>query len=246
MRWPVQCSLVAILTVAVLSAAHAAGREKKPPVLTRVETLTYTLNLQGREVGGESVKCSVYDNNTIVYNGENRMELSAEAKVSVKTEMVLDEETRFLRTFHMSKDNPQNIEHEVSVDMFANVAVMYTRVNETDETLRIVLPIGTAIIDGQTLHLFNQLVFWYNLDVGGPQVFNTLDATTRQVGTTVLRRVSDMEIEIMGEQRNTTFLSVTRQNIPAELYVDESKRIVKAVLNSLEYVLTDYSEETVN
>ena len=86
----------------------------------------YVVTQEEQEVGRESVTRRTFDDNTIRFDAETTIRNVA-ATFVVKSQLTIEEESYFPRAYRADKTvtQPQEeIAHAITVDMFANVAVL--------------------------------------------------------------------------------------------------------------------------
>ena len=120
-------SLIAALLLAATPALAAPPMHPtKEPSVVSTARAKYTLVQGDQEVGHESVTRRTLDNNTIRFEAEDVVK-NPGVTMTVKSELVVEEESIFPRSYRAAKTitQPTDVfEHVVTVDMYANVAVL--------------------------------------------------------------------------------------------------------------------------
>ncbi len=246
--WRNTCrSLVAATILAAAAFAMGAPmRTVKEAALLSTERATYIIEQEGQDVGKESVVRRVYDNNTIRFEVEHLLRNPAVTMAS-KGELVLEEESYFPRSYRAQKTitHPDDeFQHNVSVDMFANVAVLSSEIRGQKNTRRAVVPAGIAIQEVGTVYQWHQVLFWVDPAGQGRQKFQWLDPGSGVVESGEIYVAEPATIVVLGKKSAVTVYKAERERLgPATIYVDAKKRIVKVEQNMMTYRLDQWSEE---
>ena len=135
--------------------------------------------------------------------------------------------------------------HTITVDMFANVAVLGSELRGSKDSRRIVVPAGRRDPRGGRC-----CTRGINCCSGSTrrndarQRFQWLDPSSGDVDTGEMYSRAETTIDVLGKKTKVTVYKAERQRLgPATLYVDAKKRIVKAEQNMLTYRLDEWSEE---
>ena len=226
-------------------AAPPMHATKEPSVVSTARA-KYTIVQEDREVGHESVMRRVFDNNTIRFEAEDVVTNPA-VTMTVKSEMLLEEESYFPRSYRAEKTIAQPTDtfvHTITVDMFANVAQLGSELRGTKDSRRIVVPAGIAIQEVGMVYPWYQLLFWVDPTNDARQRFQWLDPSSGAVDTGEMYVTGQTTIDVLGKKTKVTVYKAERQRLgSATLYVDAKKRIVKAEQNMLTYRLDEWSEE---
>jgi hypothetical protein len=226
-------------------AAPPMHATKEPSVVSTARA-KYTIVQEDQEVGHESMTRRVFDNNTIRFEAED-MVTNPVVTMTVKSEMVLEEESYFPRFYRAEKTIAQPTDtfvHTITVDMFANVAQLGSELRGTKDSRRVVVPAGTAIQEVGMLYPWYQLLFWIDPTSDARQRIQWLDPSSGAVDTGEMYVTGQTTIVVLGKKTKVTVYKAERQRLgAATLYVDAKKRIVKAEQNMLTFRLDEWSEE---
>jgi hypothetical protein len=160
---------------------------------------------------------------------------------------VLEEESYFPRSYRAEKTITQpddEFQHNVSVDMVANVAVLGSEIRGQKNTRRAVVPAGIAIQEVGTVYQWHQVLFWVDPAGQGRQKFQWLDPGSGAVESGEIYVAEPATIVVLGKKTAVTVYKAERERLgPATIYVDAKKRIVKVEQNMMTYRLDQWSEE---
>jgi hypothetical protein len=199
-----------------------------------------------QEVGHESVTRRTLDNNTIRFEAEDVVK-NPGVTMTVKSELVVEEESYFPRSYRAAKTitQPTDVfEHVVTVDMYANVAVLGSELKGSKDTRRVVVPAGTAISEVGMLYPWYQLLFWIDPTSDVRQRIQWIDPGSAVIDKGEMYAAGQSTIDVLGKKTKVTVYKAERERLgEATLYVDAKKRIVKAEQNMVTYRLVEWSEE---
>jgi hypothetical protein len=231
--------------VFVAGSLAGAGQQKRPRQLVRAETDTYVILQADQEVGRENVVRSDYDDNSIQFDAEIGMQMAHGALIKTVSNLLLEEDSHFPLNYRMERNVEQetmSIEQVTAIEMFANVAVITSEMQGTEQVLRKVLPTGTAVVDMMAAHHYYQPLYWYNKDDGGVQIFNVLDPLTRQQYSASLRLQQEETIEVGGRRIEAERYEYKRNQLTAQVWVDADNRIVKVEQGFMVFLLEKQAE----
>lgn len=207
----------------------------------------YVIVQEDQEVGRESVTRRIFDDNTIHFDAENTIRNVA-VTLTIKSRLTIEEESYFPRAYRADKTITQpdkEMEHAITVDMYANVAVLGSELSGRKDSRRVVVPAGTAIQEVGLLYPWYQLLFWIDPQTDGRQRIQWLDPSSGKVESGELYVDGEEILDVSGKKTRVTVYKAERERLgPATLYVDERRRIVKAEQNMSVYRLEKWSEET--
>jgi hypothetical protein len=221
-----------------------ATKEAGVVVTARAE---YVVVQEDQEVGRESVTRRTFDDNTIRFDAETTIR-SVAVTYTITSRLTIEEESYFPRTYRAEKKIAQpgeEVVHTVTVDMYANVAVLGSELRGLASTRRVVVPAGTAVQEVGLLYPWYQLLFWVDPEAGGRQPIQWLDASSGKVESGEVYIAGEETIDVLGKKTRVTVYKAERERLgPATLYVDGKGRIVKAEQNLSVYRLREWSEES--
>jgi hypothetical protein len=207
----------------------------------------YAIVQEGQEAGRESVTRRTFDDNTIHFDAENTIRNVA-VTLTIKSRLTIEEESYFPRAYRADKIIAQpgeEMEHAITVDMYANVAVLGSELRGRKDSRRVVVPVGTAIQEVGMLYPWYQLLFWIDPKADGRQRIQWLDPSTGKVESGELYVAGEETLDVLGKKTRVTVYKAERERLgPATLYVDQKRRIVKAEQNMSIYRLEKWSEES--
>jgi hypothetical protein len=236
-------TLLFATTVAI--AAPPMHPTKEPSVVATVRS-TYAIIQADQQVGHETTTRRVFDNNTIRFEAETVVQNGA-VMLTNRSNLTIEEESYFPRAYRADKTIKQPQEefvHTLTVDMFANLAVLGSELRGAKDTRRVVVPTGTAIQEVGLLYPWYQLLFWVDPANEGRQRIQWLDPTSGAIDAGELFAAGRETIDVLGKKTPVTVYKAERERLgAATLYVDAKKRIVKAEQNMMIYRLDEWSEE---
>jgi len=220
--------------------------ERKPRTLTFERHATYQLVRGEQTVGTERVVAKTYSDNTIEFEVYSRQVYPGEAEVEQRSELVVEEESYFPRQYNKLKEMraPKGgFTHEVSITMYANLAEVRTKLETSETTRRVVLPTGAAFIETGMVHHLEQLLFWYDREVGGRQNFDVFEVDQTRPEPATLRKVEDTTVAVVDEEVSAEKFVLEREKIDTTFYVDAKGRIVRVEYFGQYFELTDWAEK---
>jgi hypothetical protein len=222
----------ALLVPVVAMTPH----QKKPVKLTKTQRTEYRIMQDKKEMGREAVEKKVFDNNTIVLNIDATMSYGAGVTMKQHAELTVEEESYFPRTLHIHKSVSQldghTFDHDINVEMFANVAVASSALGGQSNSRRVVVPTGVAIADLGVLAYWYQTLFWYDRDTGGGQRFQFLDPISVTVSSGEMKLDGETTIPVLGKKTRVSVFKLERERLgPATLWVDKNGTIVRGEQN---------------
>jgi molybdopterin converting factor small subunit len=234
---------------AVLSGAAGQPATKMKPVerreIVRTVESRYAIYQGDEEVGSETALRNDFNDNSVQFLSESKTELAQGTKTEMKTDLVLEQESFFPMSYEMTKHVVRgDFEYEVHtrIEWFSNVAVAYKTSGGVLDTMRTVLPSGSAVLDMSLAHQLYVPLYWYDLEVGGVQNFNVVDPLTLRQFSATLRLQTGETIVVNGENVETERYEFTRDKQVFKIYVDEGGRIVKLDQGFLVFELAEWSE----
>lgn len=249
--WPSMCHsprlfLFALLVASPAIAAPPMHATKEASVVTTARA-EYVVVQEDQEVGTESVTRRIFDDNTIRFDAETTIRNVA-VTYTINSSLTIEEESYFPRAYRAEKKIAQPDEemvHTVTVDMYANVAVLGSELRGLASTRRVVVPAGIAVTEVGLLYPWYQLLFWVDPEAPGRQPIQWLDASSGKVESGEVYIAGEETIDVLGKKTRVTVYKAERERLgPATLYVDGKGRIVKAEQNLSVYRLREWSEES--
>jgi hypothetical protein len=181
-----------------------------------------------------------------VIQGNVLLEPGPNVRVNEKIDLTLEEESYFprsLQSVRTMSHGSESFDHKVSVEMFANVAVIGSEIRGVADTRRIVVPTGLAIQGIGALLYWYQTLFWYDKELGGRQRFQWLDPVTGNVGSGEIRLVREETLKVLGKKTKVAVFSAEREGMDeAALYVNAKGLIVKCEQNMSTFELVAQSD----
>ncbi len=206
----------------------------------------YTMVQDAQEIGHELVARRVFDDNTIHFESESVLRNAAVTLIN-KSTLVIEEESYFPRSYRADKTFKQPTEefvHVITVDMYANVAVMGSELRGSKDARRVVVPAGTAILEVGQVYAWYQLLFWIDPTGAARQKIQWLDPASGAIDEGEMYIAGEETIDVLGKKTKVTVYKAERERLgPATLYVDAKKRIVKAEQNMMIFRLDQWTEE---
>jgi hypothetical protein len=236
--------VVALAAAAVWPGPAPAGgvHQRTQASVTSTERCEYRI-LQGKEEKGrEIVEKRVFSNNTVAFLIEATMTYGPGLTMSQHIELTVEEESFFPRTLHIRKQVMQpdstSFEQRVDVELFSNVAVVTSRLNNQENSRRVVVPTGLAMSDVGVLGYLYQFLFWYDRESGGGQRFEWLDPVTVNINGGEIKWAKEETIPVLGKKTRVDVFMLERDKIgPATVWVDARGDIVRGEQNQFVFEL---------
>lgn len=235
------CALCALVSAVFASV----NREKRPRQLVRAMTFTYSITQADQEIGNETFTRTEYDDNSLFFKATVKMQMAHGADITTDSELLLEEESHFPLEYHSTRNIKQatvEFTQVADIEMVSNVAMIHSVVRDVEQSTRMVLPTGTAIVDMNSVFHFYQPLYWYNRERAGVQSFNVLDPMTKTHYSASLRYQEEETLDIAGIQTQTSRYEYSRDKIKALISVDADGRIVRVEQGFMIFELTDWSE----
>jgi len=220
-------------------------RERRVRTLLSETRALYRLYYKGSEVGTEKMVRRLYDDNTIVYEGDVDVQMSADVHTAEKGTLVLEEESHFPRSYRVDRvmeSGGKSLETHIDVQMFANVARRIQTIGDATEKRNVVLPTGTPLIGTNVVYPVYQLLFWYDRERGGRQSFEVFEVSHRETERVVLSLEGQDSVAFDGGDVETDVYLMDLPTHPVRYYVDRSGRIIAADLGFLRAELVEWAE----
>lgn len=241
-----QAAVWAAIACATVTLAATPMHEQKAVKLLATSKSTFRIIQGDHEVGKESFERRTYSNNTIVIQGNVTLEPGPDMRVNDKIDLTLEEESYFPRSLQSVRTvtrGSESFDHKISVDMFANVAVIGSEVRGLSETRRVIVPTGLAVQSVGPVLYWYQTLFWYDRELGGRQRFQWLDPLTGAVGSGEIRLLREDTLKVMGKKTKVSVFSAEREGMDeAALYVNAKGLIVKCEQNLSTFELVEQSD----
>ena len=231
------------LVLGALAPARGEGpHQRRPASLTSTQRAEYRIVQNDEEKGRETIEKQVFNNNTVVFHIEASMSYGPGVRMTQLIELLLEEESYFPRTLHVSKtvEQPdgQSFEHLIDLEMISNVAVVSSRINNQEGSRRAVVPTGVSVFDVGVLGYFYQTLFWYDRATGGAQRYEWLDPISVTISAGELKLEKEDTITVMGKKKKVSVYTIEREKLgAATLWVDEQGTIVRGEQNYFVYEL---------
>ena len=181
--------------------AALVGAEKTKLPLPTVESAvegTYEVWRSGEHVGVEEFVRTILSSNTVILESVYEVVETGGEIVSGNNRLEFEEDSGFPRhyyTYRLMRKPDEEFVREVTVEMFANVAVLTERENERESRRTLTLPTGCLFIEGNIAHQVSVVFNRYNPTVGGKQSFNAFDPLGGET--------TDVAVEYMGDSTST-------------------------------------------
>ncbi len=235
------------------AALSATMREEPQKVLMRVQKGTYKVlqkigqDTIPKEIGTEAFTKSYYNNNTIVLESSVELDYQFTGSLSSKfktiTQLEIEGETSFPRRYEMRKEI-KGADQKLTVEMFANIAVITFQMNAQEEKSKYVIPTGALFIESNLIHQYALLLNRYVSNVPGTQNVTIFNPSSRRVESATIEYVGEHMIYIDGESKKIKLYKIGIKKIPEmRLYVNEDGIIVKADNGVQQYTLLGFEEE---
>jgi hypothetical protein len=240
----------AILVLAAVSALPLHGAEgphkRRDATVTSTQRTEFRILQDKAEKGRETVEKKVFSNNTVLFTMDTSMMYGPGLTMSQHIELLVEEESFFPRSLHVVKNIMQpdstSFEHRIDVEMYSNVAVVSSVINNQAGSRRVVVPTGIAVSDVGVLGYLYQTLFWYDREMGGGQRFEWLDAISSTVNGGELKLEKEETIAVMGKKTKVSVFNVEREKYgAAKVWVDSKGTIVRGEQNFLIYELVKKS-----
>jgi hypothetical protein len=233
------------LCVFVSAVFADVNRQKRSRQPVRAVTFTYSITQADQVIGNETFTRTEYDDNSLFFKATAEMNMTHGADITTSSELLLEEQSHYPLEYHVTRNIKQatvDFVQETDITMVSNVAVIHSVVRGTEQSTRMVLPTGTAILDMNSVFPFYQPLYWYNKDIPGVQSFNVLDPLTKSQYSASLRYQEEETLDIAGVQVQASRYEYTRGKLSALISVDADGRIVRVEQGFMIIELTDWSE----
>ncbi len=256
--WPIYLVITAVLAANLVAGYAAAGKMESPePTVKSTITGQYQISRSGEVVGVEDFTRTTFSNNIVFVETVYEVFEKDSVMVSGNNRIVYQEDSGFPSKYfsHRRTANPTE-EHtiEVTIDLFANVAVIDERQDERGRRRVLELPAGCLFVEGNIANQLSSVLDRFSFARGGKQAFRAFDPLG---GAT-----TDVAIEAAGD---STFVSptwvraekqkgetVARYRYSAgrypgiDLFVDANGVITKIISKShdMEYLLVRLDEQS--
>ncbi len=244
--WRNQVAVWAAVACAAGTMAATPMHAQKAVKLLATSKSTFKIVQGDHEAGKESFERRTYSNNTIVIQGNVLLEPGPDVRVNDKIDLTLEEESYFPRSLQSVRTvtrGTESFDHKISVEMFANVAVIGSEIRGLGDTRRVIVPTGLALQSVGPVLYWYQTLFWYDRELGGRQRFQWLDPTTGAVGSGEIRLVREDTLNVMGKKTKVSVFSAEREGMDeAALYVNAKGLIVKCEQNLSTFELVEQSD----
>jgi hypothetical protein len=244
--WRKRAAVWVAVGCAAATVAATPMHEPKAVKLLSTSRSAFRIVQGDHEVGKESFERRTYSNNTIVIQGSVALEPGPNLSVNEKIDLTLEEESYFPRSLQSTKTmthGSESFDHKVSVEMFANVAVIESELRGAAGTRRVVVPTGLAVQGVGPLLYWYQTLFWYDRELGGRQRFQWLDPTTGTVDSGEIRLDREETLKVLGKKTKVSVFVAERPTLgEATLYVNAKGLIVKCEQNMSTFELVQQSD----
>jgi hypothetical protein len=193
-------------------------------------------------MGSEKVEKKVFDNNTILFTIDALMTYGPGLTMKQHCELTVEEESYFPRSLHITKTIAQpdgkTFDHHIDVEMFSNVAVVNSMLNQKAASQSLVVPTGIAIEDLGVLGYMYQTLFWYDKESGGDQHFQWLDPIAVEIHSGEIKMDAGATIPVLKKNTKVSVYRLEREKVgPATLWVDKDGTIVRGEQNLFTFEL---------
>jgi hypothetical protein len=244
--WRNQVAVWVAIGCAAGTLAATPMHEPKAVKLLATSRSTFRIIQGDHEVGKESFERRTYNNNTIVIQGKVALEPGPNLRVNEAIDLTLEEESYFPRSLQTTRTvthGTESFDHKISVEMFANVAVIKSEIRGAQETRRVVVPTGLAVQGDGALLYWYQTLFWYDRELGGRQRFQWLYPMTGAVDAGEIRLVREESLKVLGKKTTVSVFLAERETLgEATLYVNAQGLIVKCEQNLSTFELAEQSD----
>jgi hypothetical protein len=248
-------TLLLLLALSWSADLPAASREQTSGNLTRTRTAVYKLyqrlssDTSLTEIGSETFTIRNYDDNTIIVDGEFKMDFGLigcpSDVLQVKSHLEVEEESLFPRRFEMIK-SARGVDQEIKIEMISNVAVIDYRFNKTRENFKRVVTNGTMIVEASQLSQRWLLLQRFGIDASSKLSMTVLDPILKRESSAVLDYQGEKTATVRGEAGTFKLFKLSIEKKPVmQLYLDDTGMIVQADNGAQQFVLDDFSDETV-
>jgi hypothetical protein len=171
--------LTAVLAVNLIAGYAAAGKMESPePTVKSTVKGQYEISRSGEVVGVEDFIRTTFSNNVVVVETVYEVFEKDSVMVSGNNRLEYQEDSGFPRKYfsHRRTAIPTK-EHtiEVTIDLFANVAVIDERQDERERRRVLELPAGCLFVEGNIANQLSSVLERFNFAVGGKQGFRAFD-----------------------------------------------------------------------
>ena len=235
-----------------------SGKMELPPVTVRYTVQgAYEVQKAGTAAGREDFVRTYMSDNVVIYESVFEVIEGEGVTVSGNNRLEVEEDSGFPMAYYTRRNvhaSDGETVREVTVRMFANVAVVAER-QEDEEKQRIVeLPTGCLFVEGNIVHHIAEVLERYDRTAGGKQTFRAFDPLG--VGMT------DVSLEFVGDStfvdakgasagpslsgKMARYRYVAGISPAADVFVDAAGSIaaINAPASSTDYVLVSIAKRT--
>lgn len=224
-------SVVLAMCLQILPGSTGAATRTAPGPAHEKEAVkgVYAIFQMDREIGYEAFSRTVYDNNTVVYESKTIIRSAEPADSIIDTSTMTLEDDSFFLIDYASSRSAGKLLQSTEIDMYANVAAITTVTNGRSNNLTRVMPAGALCIQSGMVSQLEVYLGRYNDAAGGKQSFLVFDPIGKREYSKVLELMGREETTVNGETRPLTVYELQgEKGLEIKLYVDESRRIIKA------------------
>lgn len=251
-------ALLAICALCAALGAAAGGKMDSPPVTVRSTVRgAFDVFKAGERIGRENFVRRVLSNNTAIYESVFDVMEGEELFVSGNNRLEVEEDSGFPRSYYTQRrirePNGEKV-REVSVEMYANVAVVTERQDGAEGRRVVALPAGSLFIEGNTAHHLAVALERYDRIAGGAQSFRAFDPLGVAATRVTLEAAGDSTLSGVGRPGTALetggpavhFRYRAGEAPSIDFFVDGDGRIVRidAGPSGLEYRLVSVEEES--
>lgn len=241
--------LSALISSPLWAGSSVDGKMRAgPKELIRTVSSRYVITQMGKEIGSEKITRSDFNDNSIVYESDVTMNPAETVNIAVHSELVLEQESGFpvrYATKKRLKQAENEVDHDIDVDVYANIAVIHSRIGGGENTSKLAMPTGAAFLDTNGSFCYYQLLFWYNKAAGGRQTFNVFDPAMKKTEPVVLHLVTAETVVAAGDSISAMLYEMEREKQNAvKIFVDDDDRIVRFEQNYMIFELVEWTEQS--
>ena len=250
--------LTAVLAANLIAGYAVAGKMESPePTVKSTVKGQYEISRSGEVIGVEDFIRTTFSNNVVIAETVYEVFEKDSVMVSGNNRLEYQEDSGFPRKYfsYRRTTNPTE-EHtiEVTIDLFANVAVIDERQDERERRSVLELPTGCLFVEGNMANQLSNVLGRFNLAAGGKQGFRAFDPLGGATTEVALETAGDSTFVsptwVRAEKQKGETVSRYRYyagRYPGiDLFVDANGVITKIISKShdMEYLLVRLDEQS--
>jgi hypothetical protein len=245
--------LLLLCAAVVVPGEASGGKMELPPVEVRFTVRgAYDIRKSEESIGREDFIRTSLSNNIAIYESVFEVIEGESTIVAGNNRLELEEDSGYPRSYYTQRrtrsPNGETM-REVTVEMYANVAVVSERRDGYEGRREITLPTGCLFVEGNTAAHVALVLDRYDYDAGGLQTFRAFDPLGVAMTDVTLESAGDsIPSEAGAESGGNTLRHLHYQtggSPRVDVYVDQEGRVASIAVRAggLEYALVSFERK---